>query len=87
MPPDRRRSGPPQGRAATLTAATPPPGNAASSRRVTHALRLRLDSEHRFGPPSTYDLSRRELAAHLRDCRRGGWQRWELTVRFGRWAA
>ena len=85
----RDAGGPAQDRAPRhhLTAAAPPPSNAAPTRRVIHALRLRLDTEHRFGCPSTYGLSRAELAAHVRDCHRGGWQRWELAVRFGRWTA
>ena len=85
----RYAGGPAQDRAPRhhLTTAAPPSSNAAPNRRVIHALRLRLDSEHRFGPPSTYDLSRGELAAHVRKLRCGGWQQWELTVRFGRWAA
>jgi len=78
QPPDRRRSGPPRGRAATVTA--PPPSNA-STRRVTHALRLRLDAE-RFGQPSNYSLARYELARHVRQLRRSGWQSWEIRVRF-----
>jgi hypothetical protein len=42
----------------------------------------------RFPPPSTYSLTERELAAHVRQLRRAGWLRWELMVRFGRrWAA
>ena len=43
--------------------------------------------EHRFGPPSTFGLATAELGVHVRQLRRGGWQRWELTTRFGRWAA
>jgi hypothetical protein len=47
----------------------------------------RNDDSARFGPPSTFGLSAAELATHIRDCRRAGWLRWELRVRFGRWAA
>jgi hypothetical protein len=61
-----------------------PAGRAA---REIRQLRARLDTEHRFGPPSTFALSRRELAAEVGRRRRGGWQHWELRARFGRWAA
>jgi hypothetical protein len=36
----------------------------------------------RFGPPSTYSLPAWELAAHIRELRRDGWQGWEVRVRF-----
>ena len=42
---------------------------------------------HRFGQPSGYSLTAPELARHVRQLRRAGWLRWELRVRFGRWAA
>ena len=38
---------------------------------------------HRFGPSSTYSLAPAELAAHVHQLRRHGWQCWELRVRFG----
>jgi hypothetical protein len=44
-------------------------------------------NERRFGRPSDYGLTRRELATHVRQLRRSGWQDWELGVRFGQWAA
>jgi hypothetical protein len=36
----------------------------------------------RFGQPSSYSLSAMELAAHLRQLRRSGWQSWEVRARF-----
>jgi hypothetical protein len=36
----------------------------------------------RFGQPSTYSLSSWELARHVRQLRREGWQSWELKARF-----
>jgi hypothetical protein len=33
-------------------------------------------------PPSTYSLPRPELAAHIRQLRRDGWQSWEIRARF-----
>jgi hypothetical protein len=41
----------------------------------------------RFGAPSSYGLTSAELAAHIGQCRRAGWLRWEIGARFGRWAA
>jgi hypothetical protein len=41
----------------------------------------------RFGEPSSYSLSRPELAAHIRRLRDMGWAPWELAARFGQWAA
>lgn len=41
----------------------------------------------RLGEPSTYGLNPSELAAEIRRCRRRGWLRWEVAVRFGRWSA
>ena len=35
-----------------------------------------------FGVPSNYSLSRGELAAHIRQLRRDGWQGWEIRARF-----
>jgi hypothetical protein len=32
--------------------------------------------------PSTYSLSPWELAAHIRQLRRQGWQLWEIRARF-----
>jgi hypothetical protein len=37
----------------------------------------------RFGQPSTYSLPARELARHIRQLRRSGWQGWEVRARFG----
>jgi hypothetical protein len=36
----------------------------------------------RFGQPSNYSLSRIELARHVRELRRQGWQSWEIKQRF-----
>lgn len=36
----------------------------------------------RFGRPSTYSLAPRDLAVHIRDLRRQGWQSWEIRARF-----
>lgn len=36
----------------------------------------------RFGQPSSYSLSHAELAAHIRQLRRVGWQSWEIVTRF-----
>lgn len=64
--------------AATL-AAPPPPSKGADAIRVARW----------FGQPSTYSLSPHELAAHVRQLRRQGWQPWEVRARFdfGRRAA
>jgi hypothetical protein len=40
---------------------------------------------HRFGQPSSYSLSSRELAAEIRRRRREGWQSWEIRARFDFW--
>lgn len=37
---------------------------------------------HDFGEPSSFGLSWWELARHVRQLRRDGWQSWELRVRF-----
>jgi hypothetical protein len=55
----------------TLTAAPTPP----STGKAVVNLR-------RFGEPSTYSLAPAELAAHIRQLRRSGWQSWEVRVRF-----
>lgn len=55
--------------------------------REVRQLRTRLDTEHRFGEPSTFALTRRELAAEVQRCQRDGWLRWEIRVRFGQRAA
>jgi hypothetical protein len=56
--------------------------------------RIRLDRLLHGGPvsvpgavprtcqPSSYSLTHAELAAHIRDLRRSGWQCWEISVRF-----
>jgi hypothetical protein len=36
----------------------------------------------RFGRPSSYSLSHAELAGHVRELRRQGWQHWEIRTRF-----
>lgn len=41
----------------------------------------------RFGQPSSYSLSSRELAAEIRRRRRDGWQSWEIRARFDFWHA
>ena len=41
----------------------------------------------RFGQPSTYSLTRRELSRHIRELRRAGWQSWEVRARFDYWPA
>ena len=38
--------------------------------------------EHRFGQPSNYSLAAHELAVHIRQLRRSGWQSWEIRTRF-----
>jgi hypothetical protein len=40
------------------------------------------DGCRRFGQPSSYSLTAIELAAHVRQLRRSGWQSWEVRVRF-----
>ena len=78
QPPDRRRSGPPRGRAAAdtdiITAAPMPPSPEWPV--------LNVDDLHRFGQPSNYSLAAHELAAHIRQLRRSGWQSWEIRTRF-----
>ena len=41
---------------------------ASRAARESRQLRARLDTEHRFGGPSDYGLTRRELAAEVRRC-------------------
>jgi hypothetical protein len=36
----------------------------------------------RFGRPSNYSLPAWELARHIRQLRRQGWQHWEIRARF-----
>jgi len=60
---------------------------ASRARREIRQLRACSGTEHQFGGPSDYGLTRRELAVHVRQLRRSGWQPWEVRVRFGRWAA
>jgi hypothetical protein len=36
----------------------------------------------RFTPPSSYGLTATELARHIRQLRRSGWQTWEIGARF-----
>lgn len=40
------------------------------------------DGYRRFGQPSNYSLTHAELAAHIRQLRRDGWQSWEVRTRF-----
>jgi hypothetical protein len=40
------------------------------------------DGCRRFGQPSNYSLTAWELAAHVRQLRRDGWQGWEVRTRF-----
>jgi hypothetical protein len=42
-----------------------------------------LDDPARFALPSDYSLRAVELAAHVRQLRRSGWQGWEVRARFG----
>jgi hypothetical protein len=53
------------------------------AREEIRYLRTRLDTEHRFGRPSDFGLTDRELAAHIRQLLRAGWLQWEVRVRFG----
>jgi hypothetical protein len=46
-----------------------------------------LGEPRQFGQPSSYSLSRAELARHVRQLRRSGWQSWEVAVRFDFWPA
>jgi hypothetical protein len=39
-------------------------------------------SDRGFDGPSTYSLTAAELAAHIRQLRRQGWQSWEIRARF-----
>jgi hypothetical protein len=41
----------------------------------------------RFGRPSSYSLSRRELSHHIRELRQAGWMSWEIRARFDYWPA
>jgi hypothetical protein len=73
MPP-RDAAGPPKrARRTHHIAATSPPS------RVTV---LVIVSDYGFDGPSTYSLSAAELAAHIRQLRRQGWQSWEIRARF-----
>jgi hypothetical protein len=40
-----------------------------------------------LGQPSTFSMSTLELAAHIREMRRAGWQGWEIRARFDFWRA
>jgi hypothetical protein len=74
MPP-RDAGGPPERAPRThLTAAAAPP-----SRTVAV---LVIVSDRGFDGPSTYSLNAAELAAHIRQLRRQGWQSWEIRARF-----
>jgi hypothetical protein len=35
-----------------------------------------------IGPPSSYGMTHAQLAAHVRQLRREGWQSWEIRARF-----
>jgi hypothetical protein len=73
-PPDRDAAGPPKrARRTHHLAATSPPS------RVTV---LVIVSDHGLDGPSTYGLTHAELATHIRQLRRAGWQSWEIRARF-----
>jgi hypothetical protein len=58
----------------------------ADGREDADAVVVDLDQERerrrRYGPPSTFGLTRRELAAEIRRCRASGWLDWEIRTRF-----
>jgi hypothetical protein len=62
-----------------LTGQQVPQAAASSAATACHAPVVPL---RRFGRPSTYSLSPAELAAHVRQLRRDGWQSWEIRARF-----
>lgn len=73
MPP-RNAGGPPKrARRTRHIAATSPPSRVAV---------LVIVSDHGWDGPSTYSLSAAELARHIRELRRQGWQGWEIRARF-----
>ena len=43
---------------------------------------LVIVSDRGFDGPSTYSLTPAELARHIRELRRQGWQSWEIRTRF-----
>ena len=43
---------------------------------------IRLIVAARFGRPSNYSLTPRELSAHIRHLCQLGWQSWEIRARF-----
>ena len=55
--------------AATVIAMVGHDADAASLRRL-------------IGPPSSYGMTHAQLAAHVRQLRREGWQSWEIRARF-----
>lgn len=59
------------------------------SEDITAAKRnvLSIVPHGRFGEPSNYSLTRIELARHVRQLRRTGWQSWEIRARFDFWGA
>jgi hypothetical protein len=71
-------NGPPKRAARHLITAAPSPPSSRAPDDVSVA------DLHRFGEPSSYSLSAAELARHIRQLHRRGWQEWELHVRFGR---
>lgn len=75
-PPDKANGGPPGPPLLTDSAAAKQP-----------EVMLRVQRAERFGRPSNFSLSRAELARHVRQLHRSGWQCWEIRTRFGRWAA
>jgi hypothetical protein len=60
----------------------PPHPDQAEKLRRRYGTFTRDESPSRFGQPSSYSLSRLELARHVRQLRRSGWQSWEVAVRF-----
>lgn len=50
--------------------------------RPSKAVQLRECEADRFSQPSNYSLPAWELARHVRQLRRQGWQSWEIRARF-----
>ncbi len=58
------------------------PGDEAEKLRRRYGKFTLDDSPARFGEPSSYSLGRLEMAQHVRQLRRSGWQGWEVAARF-----